>query len=507
MKKILAIDDNYINLELLSQLVNKFYPDYQMLKAISGEAGIKIANDSNPDIILLDILMPGLDGYETCKILKKSIKTKHIPIIMVSALGNNSSARTKGLNVGADSFISKPFDQSELQAQINVALRIKRAEDLLRKRNEKLELDIKIQSSEFTQKEERYTQISEHAKEFYWEIDKYGIFSYVSPVVEQTLNISSLDIIGKMNFIDLFQINKISNKEEREKVTGKNKFRDIEICITKASQEYWLSISGFPTFNNKGGYETTRGICYDITRRKKAEIKLKENLKEIQNYQLKLKKLNIELTLIEEKEKRRIAENLHDSLGQTLSLAYLTLTSISGEDMPDGLKSTINTSLELLGKAISESRTLTYDLSPPILYELGLVPAIKWKLEQLQKVRNYVINFSDSSNNIILPKEYNILLYRVVGELLTNIQKHAKCSVVDIKVFANNKILQIIIEDNGVGFDDKILKMPYNNVGFGLVSIVERIQNINGKFTIQSKVGEGTKANITIELDKSIVKK
>ena len=493
-----------INLELLSQLTDRFYPDYQLLTAISGEAGIDIAQDNNLELILLDILMPGLDGYETCKILKKSAKTKHIPVIMVSALGNNSSARTKGLNAGADSFISKPFDQSELKAQISVALRIKHAENLLRKRNEKLELDIKNQSSEFTQKEERYTQISEHAKEFYWEIDKFGIFSYVSPVVEQTLNISSLDIIGKKNYIDLFQLEKLNNKE---KVTGKNKFRDIEICITKASEQYWLSISGFPIFNNKGEYESMRGICYDITRRKKAELKLKENLKEIQQYQSKLKKLNIEITLIEEKEKRRIAENLHDSLGQTLSLAYLTLSSISVESTIDYIKDTIKTSLNLLSKAISESRTLTYDLSPPILYELGLLPAINWKLEQFKKETGYKINFTNSSNKIVLSKEYNILLYRAVGELLANIHKHAKCTIVDIKIFANNNSFQISIEDNGVGFDDNILEMPNNhNVGFGLISITERIQNINGIFTIQSKIGEGTKAHITIELGEDISK-
>ncbi len=504
MKKILAIDDNFINLELLSQLIKTFYPEYQLLKALSGEEGIVIAKNNNPELILLDILMPGLDGYETCKILKKSAKTKHIPVIMVSALGNNSSARTKGLNAGADSFISKPFEQSELKAQINVALRIKSAENILRRRNEKLEFDIKNQLSEFTQKEERYTQISEHAREFYWETDKLGVFTYVSPVVEQTLNISPFDIVGKMNFTDLFQIEKSNNIE---KVISKNKFHDIEICITKAPKEYWLSISGFPIFNKEGVYESMRGICYDITRRKIAEKKLQEKLQEIQDYQLELKKLNLEITLIEEKEKRRIAENLHDSLGQTLSLAYLTLSSISVESTTDHLKDTIKRSLELLSKAISESRTLTYDLSPPILYEFGLVPAIRWKLDQLKKETNYIINFSDLSKKNILSKEYSILLYRVVGELLVNIRKHAKCSTIDVKIISNNNKFQILIEDNGVGFDNKIMKIPYNdNIGFGLINITERIKNINGKFTIQSKIGEGTIANIIIDLGKGIQK-
>ena len=125
MKKILAIDDNSINLELLSQIIKLYYPDYLFIGALSGQEGYEIAQKENPDLILLDIMMPDLDGYETCELLKQNNKTKQIPIIMVSALGRDSAERTKGLNVGADSFISKPFDQVELKAQINVALRIK----------------------------------------------------------------------------------------------------------------------------------------------------------------------------------------------------------------------------------------------------------------------------------------------------------------------------------------------------------------------------------------------
>ena len=86
MKKILAIDDNSINLELLEQLIKLYYPKYQFLKANSGEEGIRIAKDAKPVLVLLDILMPGLDGYETCKILKKDGQTKHIPIIMILTL-------------------------------------------------------------------------------------------------------------------------------------------------------------------------------------------------------------------------------------------------------------------------------------------------------------------------------------------------------------------------------------------------------------------------------------
>ncbi len=333
MKKILAIDDVKINLDLLLQVVKIYFPNFIFLKATSGDKGIEIAKKENPEIILLDILMPGLDGYQVCKILKNEKATQHIPILMISALGQNSEERTKGLNAGADAFISKPFNQVELRAQINVALRIKEVEDLLRLRNENLELFIKGQTNKYLESEERFLQISEHAREFYWEVDSKGYFTYVSPVIEKTLHVTPSKIILKKNILELFQLDN-SNSKDRDTVQliNNSSFNDLEVELKVRNRKIWLSINGFAVLNESGKYNGKRGVCYDITKRKQAEIALQENVEQIKNYQKKLKKLNIELTLVEEKERRRIAENLHDSLGQTLSLAFMKLSSIVDEN-------------------------------------------------------------------------------------------------------------------------------------------------------------------------------
>ncbi len=340
MKKILAIDDNNINLELISQIVKVYYPDFKFIGALSGQEGITIAQNENPDLILLDIMMPDLDGYETCKLLKKNNRTKQIPIIMVSALGRDSVERTKGLNAGADSFISKPFDQVELKAQINVALRIK-------------------------------------------------------------------------------------------------------------------------------------------------------------SYQLQLKKLNSEVTLVEERERRRIAENLHDSLGQTLGLAFMNLSSIDVDECSPAIKNTIKFTSKLLNKAIEESRQLTYDLSPPILYELGLLPAIRWKLERFEKDFKIKTKLIVENKSTQLSKENNIFLYRTVGELLTNTSKHAEATEVTVKQATNNGMYYISVEDNGIGIEKSPSKPISNKGGFGLLSIEERIESLNGTFIIKA-LAKGTKAEIEI---------
>jgi len=503
MKKILAIDDNEINLVLLNQIFKLYYTDFEFLQATSGKEGIELAETQKPEIILLDILMPEMNGYEVCETLKKQSSTQHIPILMISALGQNPIERTKGLNAGADAFISKPFSQDELRAQIDVVLRIKKVEDLLRKRNESLELLIKNQTNKFLQSEERFLQISEHALEFYWEVDSKGVFTYVSPVIEKILGVKPDSIVGEKSYLDLFQLNNSSSKKSiiESSFLNKSSFNDSEIEIELFDKsKTWLSVSGFSAFDKKGRFYGFRGVCYDITKRKQAEIALKKSMKQIKNYQKKLKNLNTELTLAEEKERRRIAENLHDSLGQTLSLAYIKLSSIVQEDYSPHVKKIINDTSEMLNMAIAESRTITYDLSPPILYELGLIPAFKWKLEQIQDKHGIQTELVGENAEIDIQKEFNIFLYRIVTELLNNAIKHANANLIELEVKKDKKYYYITVKDNGVGFKTKLNPKATLKGGFGLLSITERLDNIKGNLEINSDEGKGTEASIVIPI-------
>ncbi len=501
MKKILAIDDNEINLILLNQIFKLHYPDFIFLKATSGKEGIDMAISENPEIILLDILMPEMNGYEVCAHLKADPVTRRIPILMISALGQNPMERTKGLNAGADAFISKPFSQDELRAQIDVVLRIKKAEDLLRKGNESLEILIKDQTTKYLQSQERFLQISEHALQFYWEVDSKGIFNYVSPVIEKILGLKPDDIVGEKGYHALFQLDQGKAKKHpiETSFTEQSSFKDYEIELKiKGNKKTWLSVSGFPTYDKNGNFYGFRGVCYDITKRKHYEIALERSIKQIKSYQNKLKKLNTELTLVEERERRRIAENLHDSLGQTLSLAYMKLSSIVQGDYPAKVQKTLLETSDLLNNAITESRALTYDLSPPILYELGLIPAFKWKLEQIQQKHDVATQMIGEGLQIGIKKEFNIFLYRIVAELLNNVIKHAQANLIELEVKKEKNFYYISVRDNGVGFQKQIKRKTGTSGGFGLMSITERLDSIKGRLEINSELGKGTEATVIL---------
>ncbi len=495
MKKILAIDDNDLNLKLLFQIVKKYYPEFQFLKASNGISGLEIAREEIPEIILLDILMPGLNGYEVCEILKNDSITSHIPVLMISALGNNSEERTKGLNVGADAFVSKPFAVSELQAQINVVLRMKSVEDLLRKRNKSLEFSIKAETSRYLREEERTIQISEHARQFYWETDNKGEIVYVSPVIKSILKINPLDIMGKISFAQLFQTDK---KNSHIQLTQNAAIKEAEIELKAGKSKLWLTFSSFPFFAENGIYAGTRGICFDITKRKIADLALLKNMKRIQQYQKLLKNFNIEITKIEERERRRIAENMHDSLGQTLSLAFLKLSSIDNHEFETEVRKKIDEIYFLLTKAINESRVLTYDLSPPILYELGLTSTFKWRLEQIKTMNNIVTKIVGEEINITINKEIAIFVYRIVNELLQNVLKHAQATEIILEIAEKKNKYLISVKDNGIGFKKDKLGKREKPDGFGLISIKERLESFKGHMYIKSEPGVGTSTTIEI---------
>lgn len=143
MPKILTIDDIEDNLTIQSVILSRYIPDSEIITARSGKEGILKAISEVPDVILLDLMMPEMDGFEVCRKLKESSVTRSIPVIMLTGMKVDTVDRVKGLDVGADSFLTKPVEAIELIAQVNVMLRIKRAEERLREEKDQLELLVK----------------------------------------------------------------------------------------------------------------------------------------------------------------------------------------------------------------------------------------------------------------------------------------------------------------------------------------------------------------------------
>jgi putative two-component system response regulator len=138
-EKVLIVDDEDVNLRLLTQWLIPLGYDIEV--ALNGEEAVRKARGTRPGLIILDIMMPVMDGYEVCEILKADPVTKNIPVIMVTALHDRES-KLKGLSVSANDFLSKPLDQAELTVRVSNLLRIKAFDDFMLRHNQILEKEV-----------------------------------------------------------------------------------------------------------------------------------------------------------------------------------------------------------------------------------------------------------------------------------------------------------------------------------------------------------------------------
>lgn len=287
MKKILAIDDQRDNLISIKGFLKNFLPDCELFLADSGKEGIAIAQKEQPDTILLDIIMPEMDGFEVCKILKQDDRTKFIPILMLSALGQDQESRVKGLELGADAFLSKPFIPLELKAQINVMLRIKEAEDKLRAEKGSLEETVLEKKSELVESERRISTLINNLQGIAYRCknDKDWTMEFISEGIIEITGYTPEDIIEnkKLSFNDLII------PEDRDRVwkaiqlaVKKRESFEINYRIETASGEIrYLLEKGNGVFANKTGeFIALEGFINDVTKSKLAEETIKQSEKD-----------------------------------------------------------------------------------------------------------------------------------------------------------------------------------------------------------------------------------
>lgn len=228
-------------------------------------------------------------------------------------------------------------------------------------------------------------------------------------------------------------------------------------------------------------------------------IDLKASEQNLSSYQDQLRSLALELTLTEERERRHIALGIHDRIGHVLAVAKLKLESLMEATRSPEMARKVDDICILLKQAIDDTRSLSFEISPPILYELGLYPAVCWLAEHFDKRFELHTTVDSDRLPVSLSDGISMMLFRAVHELLTNVVKHANASNVRISLAVRGELLRIQIQDDGVGFDvARWTTRPGTSAGFGLFSIRERLEHLGGRFEIASRPDNGTTVVLTM---------
>ena len=276
-------------------------------------------------------------------------------------------------------------------------------------------------------------------------------------------------------------------------LTGQNDEMLGTRAVGEGAQDYLL----------KGDVDSNllaRALSYAIER-KRTEVLLLD-------YQERLRSLASELSLAEERERRRIATDVHDNISQTLAFCTMKLSlllkSAGGAESARPLQEIYDCMQEIA----TETRSLTFELSPPELYDFGLEAALRGLAERMSKEHGIPIFFTDDEKKKDIERDMRVELFRMVRELIINALKHAKADSVKINISRNGKAVQILVQDDGVGFDTKILENSHSG-GYGLFSIKERLEYMGGHFEVESRKGQGSCFTIIapLKMEKNAAKK
>ncbi|MBN1672870.1 MAG: PAS domain S-box protein [Kiritimatiellae bacterium] len=267
-------------------------------------------------------------------------------------------------------------------------------------------------------------------------------------------------------------------------------------CVCKDGRRVWIYWANRAIRDESGRVSEILCVGTDVTMRRRAET-------EAGRYRARLRELADRLSALEETERRRVSTHIHDTVVQSLSLASTRLGGLRDAVAAAGLSGAcagISGVRALLDDGLRECRRLMADLTPPLLYELGLGPALSEFAERMQRLHGTRIVVEEGGESGAMDNPLRGLLFQAARELVTNAVKHAGPCEIRVAVRNQPGQIRVQVEDNGRGFDPRTVDATDNAAsgGFGLFNVRERLERLGGRLEIRSAPGEGTCAVVTV---------
>lgn len=351
--------------------------------------------------------------------------------------------------------------------------------------------------------EQRYRNVGELIPFGVWATDANGRPTYISQSFLQMTGRTLEEIQG--DWLALHP------EADREAVAGDwlqavqtGSFWDRELDVLGADGQVRTTLArGVPIYSEGGQIASWVGLNLDITTRKRDEKELRrhrdhledlvtQRTSELVTYHERLRALASELSLAEERERRRIATVIHDDVAQTLAFMKMQVASLRTSTDVELLREGHRHLESLLNEAIQSARRITMQLSPPVLYRMGFGPAMQWLGSQMQATYGYEVDVTVTEEPLPLSDDISVTLFQAARELLTNAAKYAQAKQVVIVVKRGGDSVEVIVSDDGVGFDPAQVQVT-DSGGFGLFNIGERLAWMDGSLDVQSAPGAGAR--------------
>lgn len=524
-KNILVVDDSVSNLLLIRDILSS-NPEYNVISEKDGEKVLEQLNANKIDLMLLDIMMPKIDGYEVCKRVKEDAGFKDIPIIFLTAKIDETSL-LRGFECGAVDYIKKPFLISELMARVKTHIMLKKTNERLK--NELFKHSITQQSLILSQNEltirnniaqyfltdqgdEVYPKLLEVILK-YISMD-YGAIGYFDNIDEQK------DIRAKHLICPSIYSGAIES--DRHYIFGTDEIGDVALAAIRketiiqknnVSKLFFTSAAvncmiAAPIIYN----DMLVGLIACAAKENEYADNSKQKLQSISSFIAPIIYNRIQKTAentrfvnsiaeTQEQERARFAKDIHDSLGSSLtSLAtYISImkTGVLNQQEHDTM---LDDMLNIINDIAVEARDIANNLIPTFIKKYGLVESIKHQYKILYAAsKNTTLNLKTDRFEATAKTETQAEIYKITCELFNNAFKYSHATQIDITLESDGNTTTLKYHDDGIGFDvTKTLEQIKGKKTSGLFNIHERVSKLNGTIALLSEPQKGTTIEITI---------
>jgi PAS domain S-box-containing protein len=475
-----------------------------LIKATTAKEALELLLKTDVAVVLMDVSMPELDGFQLASMIRQHPRFQRTAIIFISAVHLTDLDQLKGYEHGAVDYISVPVVQELLRAKVRVFADLHRKTRQLETLNRELEQRVSERTEELGSKAELLLRLNTELVGKNQELD--AIVHTAPDIIFSRQADGSRDYISDRFYDYTGAVPKSANgfgwldyvyAEDKDKAmdqwmhcveSGTN--YEAEYRLRSADGVYrWFRARAVPIRGADGKILKWYGTCSDIHDSKMLEQSMRDNAAQLERMvdsrTNELRRLSVRLMSLQDQERRRIARDLHDGLGQELAVAKMVLDRMLLQKSVERAEETWAQASSIIDRAIQQVRTMSHLLHPPLLDEVGLLSALSWFVEGLAK-RSGIETCLDVDPRDFprLTTEVETAVFRIVQEALTNVFRHSEANKVWIAMTQKDGTILVSVRDNGKGISKKVIELQPDSVGVGIGGMKQRATEFGGELRL-----------------------
>jgi PAS domain S-box-containing protein len=499
---ILMVDDQPA--KLLSYEVMLGGLGENLIKATSAKQALEVLLKNDVAVVLMDVSMPELDGFQLAAMIRQHPRFQRTAIIFVSAVHLTDLDQLKGYEHGAVDYISVPVVPELLRAKVRVFAELHRKTRQLETLNRELEQRVLERTEELASKAELLLRLNVELVGKNQELDAIvstapdvifssqgdGRYEYVSERFQEYTGVAAAPGESVQWLLCVHSEDVARTQSSWIQCVQAGGSYEAEYRLRSKDGTYrWFRSRAVPIRDPEGRIVKWYGTCCDIHDSKVLEQSIRDSAAELEKMVDRrtdeLRRLSVRLMTMQDQERRRIARDLHDGLGQELAVAKMVLDKMHLRNSTQPMEETWVQASDIVDRAIQQVRTISHLLHPPLLDEVGLLSALAWFVDGLTKRSGIETSLDVQPPDFPrLAADVETAVFRIVQEALTNVFRHSEAHKVWITLTQKNGMMVVSVRDDGKGIGQRIAELQPDSVGVGIGGMKQRAKEFGGELRL-----------------------